>query len=166
MSRKGRDWPFFGTNWSFSSRGPEEELSIYGKIRRGDEIWQYVDEGGPHGGSAPRSHYRFRQRLDGFVSLDATEVRGRATTLPLRFEGRRLLLNVASKGWLRVSLTHEYGREYPGFGLRDCDPISIDATEYPVTWKNTDNISSLAGKSVQLRFEMRNTKPYPFEVRD
>ena len=166
VSRDGQKWSFFGANWYFPPGAAEEEIGIYGMIRRGDELWQYVDEGGAHGGSAPRSYSRFRQRIDGFVSLDAKGAVGTATTLPLRFEGRRLLLNVVSEGWLRVAVTDESGLEYPGFGLRDCDPISMDATEYEVSWQDPDDLSSLAGKSVRLRFEMQDTKLFAFEFRD
>ena len=165
VSRNGRDWSFFGTNWYFPPGAAEEEVSIYGMIRRGKEIWQYVDEGGAHGGSASRSYYRYRQRLDGFVSLDAKEPVGKATTLPLRFEGRQLLLNVASEGWLRIAVTDESGLEYPGFGLSDCDPVSADSTEHRVSWQGNHDIGSFAGKSVRLRFELQNTKLYSFEFR-
>ena len=149
-------------SWYFPPGAAEEELNIYGMILRGGEVWHYVDESGAHDSSAPRAYYRFRQRIDGFVSLNAGEVAGMATTLPLRFEGRRLLLNVATDGWLRVAVTDEFGREFPGFGLRDCAPRTIDATEYPVRWR----LKLARGKDVRLRFEMQNTKLYTFEFRD
>jgi hypothetical protein len=163
ISRNGEDWSFFGTNWYIPLGSAEEELSLYGLIRRGDEIWQYVDEGGAHGGSAPRYYYRYRQRLDGFVSLDAGGSTGTATTLPLVFSGSELALNVAATGPAKVGILDEFGVPIPGFGVGDCDPIQADFIEYVVTWNGESDISALSGGVVRLQFEMQNTKLYAFQ---
>jgi hypothetical protein len=81
-----------------------------GTIRRGDEIYQYVDEGGAHGGSSQRVYYRYKQRLDGFVSLDAGSTTGTATTLPLKFEGSSLTLNLKAEGSAIVAITDKDGK--------------------------------------------------------
>jgi hypothetical protein len=163
ISRNGENWSFFGTNWYIPLGSEEEELSMYGLIRRGDEIWQYVDEGGAHGGSAPRYYYRYKQRLDGFVSLDAGGTTGTATTLPLVFEGQALVLNIAAAGSAKVALTNQAGTELLGFGLADCDPIQADSLEYEVSWNGSSDVSSLAGGVIRLRFEMQDTKLYAFQ---
>jgi hypothetical protein len=163
VGRDGENWSFFGTNWYIPLGSEEEELSMYGLIRRGDEIWQYVDEGGAHGGSDPRYYYRYRQRLDGFVSLDAGGSTGTATTLPMVFEGGKLALNISAADSAKVAITNQAGQEISGFGLSDCDPIQGDFIEHVVTWNGSSGVSTLAGSAVRLQFEMQNTKLYAFQ---
>jgi hypothetical protein len=141
----------------------EEVLSLYGLIRRGDEIWQYADYGGAHGGGKRRSYARLTQRLDGFVSLDAGAKSGWATTRPLTFKGHRLMLNVAARGSMRVAVLDRKGNELKGFGLADCDPVIGDATSYLVSWQKNTSVSSLAGKVIRLKFEMQDAKLYAFK---
>jgi hypothetical protein len=163
VCRDGESWNFFGTNWYIPLGAAEEELSLYGLIRRGDEIWQYIDEGGAHGGGAPRTYYRYRQRLDGFVSLDAGGTTATATTHPLTFEGQALRLNVKATGSVKVAITNQAGTELPGFALADCDTITADSTAYQVTWGGTGDVSSLQGQVVRLKFQAQNAKLYAFE---
>jgi hypothetical protein len=163
VSRDGENWSWFGTNWYIPLGEQEEELTLYGLIRRGDEIWQYVDEGGAHGGDAQRVYYRYKQRLDGFVSLDADQATGTATTLPLLFEGSKLVLNIKAAGSAKVAITDKDGKEIKGFGLADCDVIKADSTEKVVSWKGKSSVKSLAGKPVRVRFEMQDAKLFAFE---
>jgi len=163
VSRDGENWSFFGTNWYIPLGSGEEELSMYGLIRRGDEIWQYVDEGGAHGGDADRMYYRYTQRLDGFVSLDAGSKIGNATTLPLKFKGTRLLLNINAAGSAKVAITDKDGKEIAGFGLADCDEIKCDSTEKIISWNGKSSVGALAGKTVRLKFQMLNAKLFAFE---
>jgi hypothetical protein len=166
ISRDGENWSFFGTNWYIPLGAQEEELTLYGLIRRGYEIWQYVDEGGAHGGDAQRVYYRYRQRLDGFVSLDAGAATGTATTLPLKFEGNQLILNIKTTGSAKVAITDENGRTIPGFGLDDCDRIKGDFINKTVTWKSGKSVKALQGKVVRLKFQMQNAKLYAFEFKN
>jgi len=147
-----------------------------GLIRRGDLIWQYSNpERSPRGKTV-----RFLQRLDGFVSLDAGEQTGTIITRPLIFEGDKLLLNVAAKGTVKVAILNLPGMEISGynigltdapkkpvrgFGLGDCDPIRADFVRHIVTWKGDDDVGSLAGQVVRLRFEMQNAKLFAFEFK-
>ena len=164
ISRDGENWSFFGTNWYIPPGSAEEELSVYGLIRRGDEIWQYVDEGGAHGGDAARHYYRYRQRLDGFVSLDASGS-GSTVTRPLIFNGDELTLNVKASGSMRVALLNQAKQELPGFGLGDCDTITSDSVEHVVTWRGKSNVGRYAGSVVRVKFDMQNCKLYAFEFR-
>ncbi len=162
VSRDGERWTFFGQNWYIPRGGAEEELSMYGLIRRGDEIWQYVNEGGAHGGDAPRTYYRYKQRLDGFTSLDAPGA-GSAATRPLIFAGRKLVVNVAAKGFLRVGIADKDGRPIPGFSIEDCAPIRADSVRHKVKWKDGADVSRLAGGTVRLLFEMNEAKLYALQ---
>jgi hypothetical protein len=164
ISRNGEDWGLFGTNWYIPTGAAEEELTMYGLIRRGDEIWQYVNEGGPHGGDVPRRYVRYKQRLDGFVSLDAGAKVGTATTLPLIFEGSKLILNIKANGWAKVAITDEAGKIIPGFDFDDCDGIKGDFVDKVVHWKSGKQLKEQQGKTVRLKFRMQNTKLYAFET--
>jgi hypothetical protein len=163
VSRNGKDWNLFGTNWYLPTGAAEEELMMYGMIRRDEEIWQYVNEGGAHGGDPPRYWSRYTQRLDGFVSFDAGNIPGNAKTLPLRFNGNQLSLNINATGSARVAITDEKGKAYPGFELDDCDLIKGDFVEKTITWNGNSNIKALTGKTICLKFQMQDAKLYALE---
>jgi len=131
-------------------------------IRRGDEIWHYTNEGGAHGGDKRRTWYRYKQRLDGFTSLDATSI-GKATTLPLVFKGRQLVLNMAAKGSIRVGIVTASGGSIPGFSLADCKPVKSDGIRQLVSWNRGGDVSSLSGKAVKLVFELNDAKLYALQ---
>ena len=146
-----------------------------GMIRRGDKIWQYI--GGRSASKKPQT-FRVTQRLDGLLSLDAGEQGGVVITRPLVFEGRKLVLNVAAKGQIKVAIVNTAGREIGGygiadtnpsdkyatsFGLKDCDPIKTDSVSQVVTWKGNSDVSKLAGQVVRLRFEMQDAKLFAFQ---
>ncbi|MHC4624267.1 MAG: hypothetical protein ACYS4W_10235, partial [Planctomycetota bacterium] len=140
-----------------------------GLVRRGDELWQYVNMFGAN-------IIRLTQRLDGFVSLDTDEKGGVIITRPFIFQGERLTLNVdASKGSVKVAMLDLPGQEMTGYNIgltnptkkdtrdysiKHCDPITSDSVRQVVTWKGSSDVSSLAGKVVRLRFEMQNARLY------
>jgi hypothetical protein len=143
-----------------------------GLVRRGDTIWQYAKRG-PRGKTV-----RFSQRLDGFVSLDAGDKPGSFITRPFVFEGRKLVLNVAARGPVRVAILNLPGKEISGynigltdapkkpvrgFGIADCDPIRADSVWHVVTWRGSSDVGNLAGQVVRLRFEMQDAKLFAFK---
>jgi hypothetical protein len=106
-------------------------------------------------------------RKDGFTALEADYPRGEFTTPVLRFSGDSLHLNVetSSLGLVRVEIQDADGKPLPGFALDDCDRIhTTNTTDAVVNWRRgKSSISSLAGKSVRLRFElMYGAKLYAF----
>ena len=163
VSRDGIHWKFWADKvWYVNSGDAEEVLSIYGLIRRGDELWQYADYGSAHGGDKQRTYARLKQRLDGFVSLDAIGT-GLATTRPLVFQGSKLVLNVAARGGLKVAILDESGQEIKGFGLAECDLMRLDGTHCVASWKSKTDVGKLAGKVVRLKFEMQDAKLYAMQ---
>jgi hypothetical protein len=108
---------------------------------------------------------RLRQRLDGFVSLDAGGSPGRIITKPLTFTGDALKLNavVVKAGALQVAILDEDGAVIPGFSLDECDIIRGDSTSHRVAWKSQRDLSELAGKAIRLQFQMRHAKLYAME---
>jgi hypothetical protein len=107
---------------------------------------------------------RFTFRVDGFVSLRAAAAGGELLTKPLQFAGNRLVLNFATskQGSLRVEIQTAQGRPFDGFALSDFQPLRGDAIAQTVRWKGGQDVSSLAGKAVRLRFYLQDGDVYSF----
>ena len=179
-SRDGETWKryenpyYFAAGQKIEGREVLEALMEHGMVRRGDEIWmfgtvRFTEHGGilyggvEHDGGVHDRLLKLVQRLDGFVSLDASSSGGNLTTRPLIFEGDRLVLNIASKGATRVALLGPGGQAYPGFSPADCDPVRNDSVRRIVSWKGNSDLSSLAGKPVRIHIELRDAKLYALQ---
>jgi hypothetical protein len=147
-----------------------------GLVRRGAQIWQYsytrstYHEPYVKKAPAPDVIHRLVQRVDGFVSLDAPYTGGSFTTKPLRFAGNRLLLNVDTDaaGYAQIGLVDEHGAVIPGFSIDECVYINGDAIDYEVEWLRKDgttvkDVSSLAGRTVQVVVRMRGSSLYALQ---
>jgi len=107
---------------------------------------------------------RYSLRLDGFVSVNAGYSGGELVTRPVRFEGGRLYLNFATSaaGVVRVELQNPDGQPLPGFSAADCDEVFGDTVDRTVSWKDSADISRLAGTPVKLRFVLKDADLYAF----
>jgi hypothetical protein len=104
-------------------------------------------------------------RRDGFVSMDADAAGGTLTTRPLRFRGRHLFVNAAvAAGELRVAALDEAGQVIAPFSEARCEPIHADGTRQDVRWQGAQDLSTLAGRPVRLRFHLRSGELYAFWV--
>jgi hypothetical protein len=83
---------------------------------------------------------------------------------PIRFDGSNLEINFATSaaGDLRVEIQDADGKPVPGFGLSDCDVQFGDQPNRIVSWKSKSDVNQLAGKIVQLRFELKDADLYAF----
>ena len=110
---------------------------------------------------------RLTLRIDGFVSVHAPYRGGEMVTKPLRFSGRTLVVNYATSaaGSLRVELQDEDGEPLPGFGLGDCQEVIGDEIERVVSWKGGEDLSALRGKTVRVRFVMKDADLYSIRFR-
>ena len=126
----------------------------------GSELSLYASEGSWHGDS--NAMRRYTLRLDGFVSINAPLSGGQLITKPLQFDGARLSLNFASSaaGDIRVELQDADGKPLPGYELDNCPPLFGDATDRVVTWTGGADVASLAGRTVRLRFVLRDADLY------
>ena len=107
-----------------------------------------------------------RLRLDGFVSLDPERSsKGTLLTKPFVFEGRELLLNIASdEGRVRVALQDKFAHgDLSGYTLDDCDPITTNAVSVPVSWNGSTDLSRFVGVAVRLLFEIEGGSLYGFQ---
>ncbi|MGH7577978.1 MAG: hypothetical protein ACREM1_23010 [Longimicrobiales bacterium] len=142
-----------------------------GMFIKGDEIWMYYTSydflHGDHADKLRESGVisRLVQRVDGFVSADASYEGGELTTVPISISGTRLALNIdtGALGTARVELLDETGRPIAGYRASDSDIINGNATRRIVTWKGNADLSSLRGRTVALRFVTRSTKLYAFQ---
>ena len=106
-----------------------------------------------------------RQRLDGFVSMDADYKGGFLTTPPLVFSGNRLVLNqnAGGQGTIFVELRDANNEPIPGYELADCEEITCNDVAWEVRWRGKADLSGLAGRPVRLHFKMRAAKLYAFQ---
>jgi len=168
-SRDGRSfrvWPE-----AFVRPGPSPEHWFYGfggtalnlfetpsQSPGGHPEWSfYVQDHGAWFGPGT-TYNRYSIRKEGFVSASALASGGSFVTRPLRFEGAELKLNFATSatGSLRVEVQTLDGKPKPGFSLGECDELFGDFVSKKVTWTGEASLSSLSGKPVRLRFELKD----------
>ncbi len=101
-------------------------------------------------------------RLDGFASVNAPWDGGEFITHPFRFEGRHLVLNFSTSavGSIKVEIQDASGKPVPGYSLADCMEIYGDETARVVFWKAGSGLATLAGRSVKMRFVMKDADLY------
>jgi hypothetical protein len=175
-----------GRKFQAASRFPYIELglkgardcgSMYmyiGMLRRGVEIYQYY--GGcdwTHGAfvGIPEIRHRggvmlVRQRLDGFVSVEADHKGGQFVSPAVVFEGHRLALNLnaSATGQILVELRDAEGRPFEGFAFKDCDPLGGNDVAAVVTWRQgNSDVSAFAGRPMRVAFKLRTAKLYAFQ---
>ncbi len=111
---------------------------------------------------------RFEYRVDGFVSIRAGAAGGELITPPIKLGplAERLEINYATReeGHLRVALETPEGQPLPGRALDNCPPLRGDRVRHTVSWKQDGDISTLKGRIVRLRFEMKNADLYSLRL--
>ncbi|MGZ0167823.1 MAG: hypothetical protein ACKVII_28225 [Planctomycetales bacterium] len=125
-----------------------------------NELSLYATEGSWTGDS--NAIRRYTLRLDGFVSVNAGWRGGELITKPLKFTGDRLDLNFSTSaaGDIRVEIQDADGKPFPGFTLDDSAEIFGDEIDRTVQWKSGSDVSSLSGKTVRLRFVLKDADLY------
>ncbi len=171
-----------GKSWHRPQRKPYIPLGLDGSwdggniwpclgiLRRGDEIWQYycgtsfTHAGYPVADKAGGLRL-VRQRLDGFVSLDGDYAGGTFTTPSIRFAGNQLQLNAdcTAVGHIKVAIADEQGHPIPGYTMQDSTPLQGNHIAARMSWKEIHDLSTLAGRTIRLQFEMRASKLFAFQ---
>ncbi len=131
-----------------------------------NELSFYATEGySTSSGTALRRH---TLRLDGFVSVQAPMSGGELITKPMKFSGKTLSLNFATSaaGSLQVELQDEHGKPLPGYVLDDCEELFGDTIDRRVIWKTKPDLSSIVGKTVRVRFVLRDADLFSFQFGD
>ena len=105
---------------------------------------------------------RYSMRWDGFASVHAPYKGGEMVTKPFTFSGEKLHLNFATSaaGEIRVEIQDTDGRPIPGYSLDDSQILIGNEIDRTVAWKNSEDVSKLSGKSIRLRFVMKDADLY------
>ncbi len=106
-------------------------------------------------------------RTDGFASLHAPFAGGEMITKGLQFSGHELVLNYATgaAGHIRVELQDPSGHAYPSYTLQASERIIGDHIAHVVRWDSGTDVSTLAGRSVRMRLELKDADVYAFQFR-
>ncbi|MCA1810215.1 MAG: hypothetical protein LC725_12335, partial [Lentisphaerae bacterium] len=152
---------------SFIRPGPDPEVwtdrnhyPAWGLVRTSPtELSLYWTEHYRHAGM------RFRRgtiRVDGFASVHAGSAGGELLTRPLIFSGDRLVVNyqTSAAGAMRFELADAAGDPVPGFTLADSETLFGNAIEHLVSWRDGADLSTLAGRPVRLRVQLRDADLY------
>ena len=105
---------------------------------------------------------------DRFVALVAGSERGTITTKPFSLVGSRLELNLDAKaGTCLVEVLDTAGVPLEGFTGSDAMLIRDEDTLVAVPrWTDREDLQSLVGKTIRLRFHLTNAALYAFAVGD
>jgi hypothetical protein len=179
VSRDGITWtrhrtPYFPI-WRYEDLYLQVVMGFPGLIHKPTHIEQYFSGYNfTHGDTTARERlsgramgglFRSVQRIDGFTSADFSYTGGTLTTKPFTFDGKSLLLNVATAapGEARVAICDEAGSDIDGFSMKQCRIVNGDFLDKKVEWTDgASDVSRLSGKPVRLRFDARGTKLFSF----
>lgn len=186
-SRDGFHWNWIDRQIPFLGRGEPERydagyMTPSGPIVHDGKVWIYY-------GAFSGAHSTQRRNLganvmtialctlpqDRWMGLMAGPNRGTLVTHPLVFQGSKLRIDLdASLAQqkpgtrqrfdecdVRVALEDQSGGKLEGFTVDRCQPI-LKSGVLTVQWDAAD-ISTLAGKPIRLRFEMRNAVLYSIQ---
>lgn len=107
----------------------------------------------------PTAHLRrYSMRLDGLSSLRAPYEGGEFVSKALTFTGKKLLINfqTSAAGGIRVEIQDEEGSPLEGYALNDAVETIGNEIERSVRWKHGADVSRLAGRTIRLRFVMKD----------
>lgn len=105
-------------------------------------------------------------RRDGFVSMRSEKKEGYVevkTSVPE--DGKHLFVNASVKGTLAVEVLDENGQPLEGFSRKDCRQIkNTDKTKLMISWKKQPDLTSLAGRTLRLKFYLYKADLYAFWI--
>ncbi len=111
----------------------------------------------------PTAHlHRYKLRIDGFVSLNASYDGGEIITKPFRFTGDTLFLNFSTSaaGFIKAELLDFQGNNIEGFELENAKELIGNEIEKAVSWQGNPDLSKLMDQAVRLRFVMKDADLY------
>ncbi|MBX3238661.1 MAG: hypothetical protein KIT80_07755 [Chitinophagaceae bacterium] len=129
------------------------------------ELSLYVNESY----AQPTAHIkRYTLRLDGFASLRAGFKEGEAITKPLVFKGKELEINYATSaaGYVKVEILDAKGKPLPGFTVSDSREIIGNEIRRIVSWNGKEDVSSLSGKTIKLKFYCKDADLYSLKFNE
>jgi len=143
-------------------------------ITHGDKHWLYYGGANERHGTEkvrlPRKHAigLATLRLDGFVFLKAGTKEGVLVTKPFRLDGNTLEINIdakADKGEFRVEALDATGKSISGYAGQHAIVFrNADSLRFRPRWKGASDLSALQGKMIRLKFHLRRSKLYAFQI--
>ena len=160
-----QDWDSGGITTASRPIVVGDEVRLYyggHNITHGDRSLYFADDG-RRGTEATGAIGLATWRLDGFMSVNAGDRPGSLTTKPFIFQGDRLVVNVDGRdGRFAAEIRDVNGEPVAGFDRATCDTFTGDSVRHTVTWGGKADVSSLRGKPVRVRFDLRNAKLYSY----
>jgi len=82
------------------------------------------------------------------------------------FDGESLTVNAKANffGSVVVEVLDEQGQPIENFTAADCIPMTEDAVNGAIAWRERSNLAELAGRSVKLRFGLKNARLYAYRI--
>jgi hypothetical protein len=174
-SRDGDDWDL---SWVYAEkplvpRGPDgsfdkdwvQPSSLF--ITHADRHWIYYAGSKERHGMSPyeQSIGAATFRLDGLVFLQAADEPGTLVTKPFVLEGKDIAINAAARsGEMVIEILDAAGQPIPGFTRADAEPLDgKDGLRLRPRWSSRSP-ASLEGRTVRLRFTLKNASLYAFRV--
>jgi len=110
---------------------------------------------------------RYALRTDGFVSVNAPYGGGEFQTRAFTFTGKELVLNFSTgaTGSVRAEIQDATGKPFVGCTIADATECIGDEIERVVSWKTGADLTQFAGRSVKLRFVMKDADIYSLRFR-
>ncbi len=176
FSRDGFHWERLANRPVFIQRGYVGDFdggTIYAAhqplIPYGDELRIYYTGCWTGHNAAPVEHIPHhtvgiaRLPKERLVARTAGDELGVLMTKPFVVEGDRLEVNAdARRGLLKVEAVEPDGERIDGFYCKDAAEISENGFSIPVTWKSGSKIGDLKGRTIRLKFYMRDARLYSF----
>jgi len=105
-----------------------------------------------------------------FVGQMGNPTGGFLLTREVWVEGNRLAVNMTKRGLSEHAFAAELvgspregsPQPIPGYTFAECTAGPVEATEYVLTWNGKSDLSPLRGKSIYIRFYLKNTGLYSF----
>lgn len=117
----------------------------------------------------PTAHlHRYSLRLDGFASIRGDYQGGELITKPVQFSGDHLEINFSTSaaGDIRVELQDENGIPIEDFSEDEATEQIGNEIKRRVRWKSGDSLSALKGKTVKIRFILKDADLFSFRFTD
>jgi len=106
-------------------------------------------------------------KLDRWIGLRAAgEADGAIVTKPFRLDGERLEVNAdARAGRIRIEILDAERRPVAGFaGKHAAEHANVDEIRLTAKWTGEKKLATLRGKTIRLRFTLRDAVIYAFQV--
>ena len=162
-----------GPNGSFDKDGVSPSSTV---VTHDDRHWLYYSGNNERHGTAelePPVWFKSKSviglatlRLDGFIGLHADATGGTVTTKPFLLEGDHLQVNIdGSTGSFSIEVLDEDGRPVPGFDESSAQVYqNVDNIRLEPQWKGSNNLASLKGEIIHLKFKLNDATLYAFQI--